>query len=88
MSLKYIKETYPKVYEKADLDSLRWIMKNKSELTRVFKEKFPKSPFKFVAQFPTDRSSKLVTNTGDIKTVSNVSFLNLRFLKKMGMPTR
>ena len=88
MSLKYIKETYPEVYKKSNQSSLSWIMKNKKNLITSFTKKFPKSPFKFVAQFPTNRGSLLITNEGEVKSVNNVSFLNLNFLKRMGMPTR
>lgn len=86
MTIKYIKETYPSVYEKANRSSLSWIVRNRKDLLRIFRQRFPKSPFGYVAQFPTNRGSLLLTDEGEVKAVNNVSFLNISTLRKMGMP--
>jgi len=86
MSIKDIRENYPTIYKNCDKQALSWIMKNKKLLTSEFKQAFPKSPYKFVAQLGTKNGSCLINDNGDIKKTANVAFLNIAKLESLGCP--
>lgn len=87
MSIKCIKETYPDVYETIDKEALKWVFKSKRLLQEKFNKKFPRSPFQFVAQIKTERSSVLVNDKAEIRQVNKVAFLSWQTLKRLGCPT-
>lgn len=86
MSIKDIKEGYPAIYEKSDKKALAWILKNKKALTAEFKASYPKSPFKFVAQFATTCGTMTINDEGDIKRAGNVAYLTIDILERLGCP--
>ena len=84
MSVKYIKENYSEAYETIDKEALRWVFKNKNLLREKFSKKFPRSPFRFVAQLKSKRGTLLVNNDAEIRRVDKVAFLNWETLKRLG----
>ncbi len=67
---------------------IKWIFKNKKMLTDKFKKEFPRSPFKYVIQFPHGKGTKLVDSDGIVSRTNNVAFLKWRIIKKMGCPVK
>lgn len=88
MSIKYIKETYPEIYETVDNVALSWVFQNKKILKEKFTEKYQKSPFQFVVQVKTKRGSLLVADDGSIRPVNRVAYLRWNQIKKLGCPSK